>query len=46
MLDAGKSFVLLDVREKWEYEMTHIEGAMLIPLGELPSRFREINPAV
>ena len=26
---------LLDVREPWEYDIVHIEGAVLIPLGEL-----------
>ena len=46
MMNAEKRFLLLDVRERWEYEMVHIEGAMLIPLGELPRRFREITPAV
>ena len=46
MMSEGKPFVLLDVREKWEYEMVHIEDAMLIPFGELPRRFREITPGV
>ncbi|MYB92327.1 rhodanese [Candidatus Poribacteria bacterium] len=44
MIDQDKPFVLLDVREKWEYEMVHIEGAILIPFGELPRRFREVTP--
>ena len=39
-------FFLLDVREKWEYEIVHIEGATLIPFGELPRRFREITPGI
>ena len=46
MISEGKPFILLDVREKWEYEIVHIEGAMLIPLGELPRRCREITPGV
>lgn len=46
IIDEGKRFILLDVREKWEYEMVHIEGATLIPLSELPRRFREITPGV
>ena len=46
MMNEGKRFILLDVREKWEYEMVHIEGAALIPFGELPRRFREITPGV
>jgi rhodanese-related sulfurtransferase len=46
MIDQDKPFILLDVREKWEYEMVHIEGAILIPFGELPRRFREVTPGM
>lgn len=46
MMREDKPFVLLDVREKWEYEMGHIEEAVLMPFGELPRRFREITPGV
>ncbi len=34
---------LLDVRETWEYEKSHIEGVKLIPLGELPGRHSEVE---
>lgn len=34
--------VVVDVRERWEYDEGHIPGAQLIPLGELPNRFDEI----
>ncbi|MCY4401850.1 MAG: rhodanese-like domain-containing protein [Candidatus Poribacteria bacterium] len=44
MIDSGRNFVLLDVRDEWEYELVHIEGAVSIPLGELPRRFRELSP--
>jgi molybdopterin/thiamine biosynthesis adenylyltransferase/rhodanese-related sulfurtransferase/molybdopterin converting factor small subunit len=40
-LDKGDVW-LLDVREPREYEITHIEGSTLIPLGELPKRLDEI----
>lgn len=30
--------VLLDVRERWEWEIVHIENSQLIPLGQLPER--------
>jgi adenylyltransferase/sulfurtransferase len=33
---------LLDVREPSEHVVAHIEGATLIPLGELPSRLGEL----
>ena len=46
MMREDKPFVLLDVRETWEYEMVHIAEAMLIPFGELPRRFREITPGI
>lgn len=44
MMNAGRDFVLLDVREIWEYQLVHIEGAVSIPLGELPRRSRELSP--
>ncbi|MDQ3117505.1 MAG: molybdopterin-synthase adenylyltransferase MoeB [Verrucomicrobiota bacterium] len=40
---SGRPFVLLDVREPFEFEMARIEGAHLIPLGELPARWRELD---
>jgi rhodanese-related sulfurtransferase len=33
---------LLDVREAYEYADSHIAGAKLIPLGELPKRLHEL----
>ena len=44
MMNAGEPFILLDVREEWEYQMVHLEGAISIPFGELLKRFREIKP--
>lgn len=35
---------LLDVRESWEVERAAIPGALHIPLAELPSRLRDIDP--
>jgi adenylyltransferase/sulfurtransferase len=34
--------VLIDVREPWEHEEMRIDGALLIPLGEVPDRIAEI----
>src|SRR5207247_10062878 len=34
-LDRGEEFVLIDVREPWEYNICKIPGAQLIPLGTL-----------
>lgn len=44
-LDAKEDFLLLDVREPYEYDIAHIPGAKLIPLGELPSRMSELDSA-
>lgn len=33
---------IVDVRETWEYEQGHIEGALHIPLGELTARADEV----
>lgn len=41
--DRKPSLHLLDVREPFEWEIARIEGARLIPLGELPARVRELD---
>jgi len=43
--DSGTPFVLLDVREPFEYDIARIPGSKLIPLGELPSRMSELDTA-
>jgi adenylyltransferase/sulfurtransferase len=42
-LDRGDKFLLLDVREPHEYQIARIEGATLIPLGQLPARLGELD---
>src|SRR5205814_331863 len=42
-LDARENFQLVDVREPLEHEIASIDGARLIPLGELPDRLDELN---
>jgi adenylyltransferase/sulfurtransferase len=42
LLDAGAQ--LIDVREPWEWAISHIPGATLIPMAEVPSRLSEIDP--
>ena len=44
-LDAGDAPLLLDVRERWEYDLARIEGSTLVPLSEIEGRFRELDPA-
>jgi molybdopterin/thiamine biosynthesis adenylyltransferase/rhodanese-related sulfurtransferase len=40
---SGQPFILLDVREPYEFEIARIEGARLIPLGQLPARVQELD---
>jgi adenylyltransferase/sulfurtransferase len=42
-MNSSRPFLLLDVREPFEFEIARIEGANLIPLGELPERWRELD---
>ncbi|MGH7274854.1 MAG: rhodanese-like domain-containing protein, partial [Nitrospiria bacterium] len=42
-LGNGQKVVFLDVREQWEYDLARIEGATLIPLGELQQRVNELD---
>lgn len=41
--DARPSPVLLDVRENWEYETCHIEGATLMPMNTIPARIDDLD---
>lgn len=45
LLDRNHDFVLIDVREPHEYQICRIPKARLIPLGELPKRVGELDPA-
>jgi len=42
-LDAGQPVVIVDVREPQEYQINRIQGSVLIPLGELPQRYEELD---
>ncbi len=44
-LGRGDRFVLLDVREPFEFDICRIPGARLIPLGELAARMSELDSA-
>lgn len=44
-LDEGQEFAFIDVREPSEYQIARIEGAKLIPMGDVPSRaHQELDP--
>ena len=42
-MDAQEPFELIDVREAFEYEIARIDGAKLIPLGEITERVNELQ---
>jgi adenylyltransferase/sulfurtransferase len=42
-MDSGEDVQLIDVRQPDEYAFAKIEGAKLIPLGEIVERMNEID---
>ena len=45
MLERGEKFLLVDVREKWEFETSRIEGAVLVPMREIPANLAKFETA-
>lgn len=43
-LDRNEDFVFIDVREPFETQIASIDGAILIPLGQLQDRIGELEP--
>jgi len=44
-LDNGGQLVLLDVREPMEWEINRLEGAVLMPVAQVPNRVNELSTA-
>jgi sulfur-carrier protein adenylyltransferase/sulfurtransferase len=42
-MEASEEFELIDVREPFEFEIARIDGAKLIPLGEIGERAEELQ---
>jgi len=42
-LDNGEKLLLVDVREPWENAQCRIEGAVLIPMGSIPSNLQKLD---
>ena len=40
---AGEPFLLIDVREPWEYQTCRIEGAKLIPMHTIPANLPQLD---
>ena len=45
MTQRGEPVYYVDVRQPWENEYCRLPDSVLIPLGELPSRIDEVQPA-
>jgi len=43
-MDRGDALTIVDVREPNEYQINRLPGSQLIPLGEIPRRYAELNP--
>jgi sulfur-carrier protein adenylyltransferase/sulfurtransferase len=43
-IDRGEKPTIIDVREPNEYQINRIPGSALIPLGDVPKRYAELNP--
>lgn len=41
--DRGDKLLLIDVREPWEFDVCHIEGAKLIPMGQIPANIQSLD---
>jgi adenylyltransferase/sulfurtransferase len=44
-LDRGDALTIVDVREPNEYQINRIAGSILIPLGDIPKRYNELDPS-
>jgi molybdopterin/thiamine biosynthesis adenylyltransferase/rhodanese-related sulfurtransferase len=43
-IDRGDTLKIVDVREPNEYQINRIPGSVLIPLGDVPRRYAELDP--
>ena len=44
-LDRGDKLTIVDVREPHEYQINRIPSSTLIPLGDIPKRYVELDPS-
>ena len=45
LIQDQEELLVLDVREQHEYDRAHIDGVKLLPLGQLPDKFGELDPS-
>ncbi|MFL2870092.1 MAG: rhodanese-like domain-containing protein [Pirellulaceae bacterium] len=43
LIDDDAEFLLLDCREQEEWDLVHIDGALLIPMSEIQQRVEELT---
>jgi rhodanese-related sulfurtransferase len=43
LTNSSVSLQILDVREPWEYDIAHLKGSTLIPLGKLAQKMDELD---
>ena len=46
MMDRGEKFLFVDVREKWEFDTSWIQGAVLVPMREIPANLAKFEEDV
>ena len=44
IMDSGEEHIILDTREQYEYDESHIPGAILIPYTEIENKAEEMLP--
>ena len=42
---GGRSVQLVDVRQEWEFEAVRLDGAILVPLPQLPALADSLDPS-
>lgn len=42
-LEAGESWQLIDVRERWEHGLANVDYATLMPMSEIHTRVQELE---
>jgi adenylyltransferase/sulfurtransferase len=45
-LDAGEQPRIIDVREDWELQISKLDIAQHLPMGQIPERVGELDPQV
>ncbi len=45
LMSRGEKFMFVDVREKWEFDTSRIDGSELIPLRDVPANLARFEHA-